>query len=259
MLTTGVAAFGLNNADDGGSGLSDHGSHSKISHEKKSVNSDKNKDSDESSGDITLDLTMQQNVNNYLFNIPTAFILDVDEYNENTFTYNKIYLPDSDEYDWEVDLEILEFDLANGRDLTQEDVESYVNESFEQTTINGIDGYYYQDDEGWEIFVFGSGNELITLQVYGISLEVVLDDFTQEPLVGDLEPEEETTDDSSYDDSTYDTLLMMILVMTILIMMTLLMMILVMTIHITMKMKIINLNFSFLDMYLIIFFFFNCS
>ena len=204
MLTTGVAAFGLNNADDGGSGLSDHGSHSKISHEKKSVNSDKNKDSDESSGDITLDLTMQQNVNNYLFNIPTAFILDVDEYNENTFTYNKIYLPDSDEYDWEVDLEILEFDLANGRDLTQEDVESYVNESFEQTTINGIDGYYYQDDEGWEIFVFGSGNELITLQVYGISLEVVLDDFTQEPLVGDLEPEEETTDDSNYDDSTYD-------------------------------------------------------
>ena len=77
MLTTGVAAFGLNNADDGGSGLSDHGSHSKISHEKKSVNSDKNKDSDESSGDITLDVTMQQNVNNYLFNIPTAFILAI--------------------------------------------------------------------------------------------------------------------------------------------------------------------------------------
>ena len=39
MLTTGVAAFGLNNADDGGSGLSDHGSHSKISHEKKFGNS----------------------------------------------------------------------------------------------------------------------------------------------------------------------------------------------------------------------------
>ena len=210
MLTTGVAAYGLNNADDGGSGLFDQGSHSKVSHDKKSVHSGKNKNSDgKSSGDITLDVTMQQNVNNYLFNIPTAYILDIDEYNENNYIYTQKYLPDDDEYDWEIDIEVLEFDKANGRDLTQEDVESYATGDYEETTINGITGYYSQDGD-WETFVFGSGNEVFTVSVYGISLEVVLNDFTQEPLVGDTQIEEDTsseeemTDDSSSDDSDYD-------------------------------------------------------
>ena len=211
LLVTGVAAYGLGDAGNGSldnSNLAHSGDHSKT-HKNKNVDHEKDKKSD-SKSDITVDITMQQNVNNYLFNIPTAFILDVDEYNENTYTYNKIFLPDGDEYDWEVDLEILEFDQATGNDLTQEDVESYAPEGSTETTINGITGYYSQDGD-WETFVFGSGNEIITLQVYGISLEVVLDGVTQEPLVGDTEVEEDSTDDSSddssdedSDDSTYD-------------------------------------------------------
>ena len=205
LLITGVAAYGINDASDGsgsGSGLFDSGDHSKI--HKSNANHAKDKNS---KSDITVDVTMQQNVNNYIFNIPMAFILDVDEYNENSYTYTQVYLPDGDEYDWEVDLEVLEFDQANGRDLTQDDVEAYVSslgiDDYTETTINGITGYYSQDGD-WETFIFGSGNEIFTLQVYGISLEVVLNDFTQDPLVGDVEVEEDTTDDSSDDDSDYD-------------------------------------------------------
>ena len=129
LLITGVAAYGLSDADgdhSDDSGLLDHSDHSK-SH--KNVNKAKDKNSNgKSSGDakteINLDITMQQNVDNYIFNIPTAFIVDIDEYNENSFSYTKVFLPDGDEYDWEVDLEILEFDKANDRNLTSEDVET---------------------------------------------------------------------------------------------------------------------------------------
>ena len=204
LLVTGVAAYGLGDSGNGSldnSNLDHSGDHSKT-HKNKKVTQDKDKKSD-SKSDITLDITMEQNVNNYLFNIPTAFILDVDEYDENTYIYNKVFLPDGDEYDWEVDLEILEFDQATGNNLTQEDVESYAPENSTETTINGITGYYSQDGD-WETFVFGSGNEIITLQVYGISLEVVLNGVTQEPLVGDTEVEEDSTDDS-VDDSSDDS------------------------------------------------------
>ena len=225
MLVTGVAAYGLNTANDdaGLSGFSGHGDHQKKVHHSKDKSSSKSSDQSKSS-DITLDVTMQQNVNNFMFNIPTAFILDVDEYNDNTL--HQVYLPDGDEYDWEVDIDCIDFDKANDRNLTSEDVEEYAGSDASATTINGIDGYYSQDGD-WETFVFGSGNQLFTISVYGISLEIVLDSFTQEPLVGDTEVEEDSSEDedlaeeenvddsiddtvddstadSSYDDSSYD-------------------------------------------------------
>ena len=224
MLVTGVTAYGLNSANDdsGDSGFFHQGdhqkNHKKVNHSKdkksNSKSSNKDKSSDNAKTEINLDLTMQQNVNNFLFNIPTAFILDVDDYDEGSCTYDYVYLPDGDEYDWEVDLKVIEFDEANGRNLTQEDVESYASGDYSETTINGITGYYSQDGD-WETFVFGSGNEVFILDVYGISLEVVLNDFVQEPLVGDMEAEEDTSDeedlteeedldDTTEDDSSYD-------------------------------------------------------
>lgn len=223
MLVTGVTAYGINsmNDDSGDSGFLNHGNHHKVNHSKDKKSHTQSSDKSKSSGngkspEITLDITVQQNITNFLFNIPTAFILNVDEYDSSTFTHKYVYLPDGDEYDWEVDLQVIEFDQANGMNLTQEDVKSYAEGDYSETTINGITGYYSQDGD-WETFVFGSGNEIFILDVYGISLDIVLNDFTQEPLVGDTEVEEDisenetvvdasddTSDDSTYDDSYYD-------------------------------------------------------
>lgn len=226
LLITGVAAYGLSTAgDDDGSADVDH----KNSKTKKAPSDKGKKSKDKSSDDksskqkspqdITVDITMQQNVANYMFCIPMTFVLDTDDYDSTTYTHTQVFVPDeNDEYgDWEVDIEVYEFGEDTGNDLTQEDVEAYAASGSQETTINGITGYLSQDGD-WEIFVFGSGNDIITVKAYGIPLEVVLDGIVQEELIGDSqveeeepeeEPEEEdsSSDDSSssYDDSSYDS------------------------------------------------------
>lgn len=228
LLITGVAAYGLSTAgDDNGSADVDH----KDSKTKKAPSDKGKKSKDKSSDDksskqkspqdITVDITMQQNVANYMFCIPMTFVLDVDDYDSSSYTHTQVFVPDEDdEYgDWEVDIEVYEFGEDTGNDLTQEDVEAYAASGSQETTINGITGYLSQDGD-WEVFVFGSGNDIITVKAYGIPLEVVLDGVVQEELLGDSqveeeepeeEPEEETVDSSSddtsssYDDSSYDS------------------------------------------------------